>query len=396
MSRMRSSPPKPAGSRPAPDAGALQTPTPGGPARPAAPRTLAAVLARAAHPASLLLLAAATFVVFAGVLRADWILFDDPDYVLDNPHINRGFSWAGLRWILRSVHAANYHPLTSLLHMLNVQVFGLAPAGHHAVSLVLHVLNAVLLAVALHRLTGAWWKSVAVAAVFALHPLRVESVAWASELKDVLSGLFFMLALLAYARWAERPAPWRYAVVVACLGLGLLAKPMLVTLPCVLVLLDVWPLGRLRGGPPAAAARRAPCAATQGTLAGLIAEKWPMFLLALASSAITFIVQHASGAMKLTMNTPLLGRMLNASLSYWRYLGSTAWPHRLLPFYQLPPGTDFGRGALAALALLGVTALVLWQARMRPQLLVGWLWYAGMTTTILRLRYLGSSGGRER
>src|SRR5262249_38309890 len=152
-------------------------------------------------------------------------------------------------------HGGNFHPLTSVLHMLSAQAFGLNPAGHHAVSLGLHTLNAVLLAVALARLTGAWWKSVLVAALFALHPLRVESVAWASELKAVVGGLFFVLTLLACARGGEQPGPARYAAVAASLGLGLMAKPMLVTVPCVLVLLDLWPIGRLRdlrvrGGAP--------------------------------------------------------------------------------------------------------------------------------------------------
>jgi protein O-mannosyl-transferase len=394
---MRDSPPNPASSPSPAHAEAPQAPSSEGGAWPGGRRAIAAGLARFAHPASLLLLAAATFAAFAGVLRNEWVLFDDPEYVLANPRINQGITWLGLRWVLHSAHGANFHPLTSVLHMLDVQLFGLNPAGHHAVSLVLHVLNGVLLAIALSRLTGAWWKSLLVAALFAVHPLRVESVAWASELKDVLSGLFFMLTLWAYAGWVERPGWWRQARVIAFLGLGLLAKPMLVTLPCLLVLLDVWPLGRLRGGPPPAAGRRVACGAPQRALTGLVAEKWPMFLLAVASSLTTFLVQRTSGAMAPTQALPLATRAVNASLSYWRYLGATVWPRGLLPFYHLDPThTAFERGTLAALALAAVTALALWQARRRPQVLVGWLWYVGTLVPVIGLVQVGMQSHADR
>ena len=359
-------------------------------------RRSAAFWERAAQPGSLAILAAATLAAFAGVLRSDWILLDDPDYVLANPHVNQGLTTAGLRWMLLASHAANYHPLTTLIHMLNVQFFGLNPVGHHAVSLVLHVSNAVLLAVALSRLTGAWWRSVLVAAFFALSPLRVESVAWASELKDVLSGLFFMLTLLAYAHWVERPARWRYAVVVISLGLGLLAKPMLVTVPFVLVLLDIWPLGRLKDGPPPARERGGPCVATQRGLAGLLAEKWLLLVLAAASSTVTFLVQHASGAMASIENIPFASRAANASLTYWRYLGLTVWPHGLLPFYTLHPHAGLAPGALAALAIVVTIALVAGQAGRRPHLLVGWAWYLGMLVPVIGLVQVGMQAYADR
>jgi protein O-mannosyl-transferase len=362
-----------------------------------APPTPAGLWARFHRPASLLLLAAATFAAFVGVLRNEWVLFDDPEYVLANSHVNKGITWAGLRWVMHSAHGANFHPLTSLLHMLDVQLFGLNPGGHHAVSLALHVLNAVLLVVALSRLTGAWWKCVLVAALFAVHPLRVESVAWASELKDVLSGLFFMLTLWAYAGWAERPGLWRNARVVVFLGLGLLAKPMLVTLPFVLILLDVWPLGRLRGGPLAVVERRVACMAPELSLGGLVAEKWPMFVLAAASSVTTFLVQRASGAVAQTTVLPLAVRAVNAALSYWRYLGATVWPSRLLPFYHLDPTrVPYERGMLAALGLVAVTALAFWQARRRPQVLVGWLWYLGTLVPAIGFVQVGIQSHADR
>jgi protein O-mannosyl-transferase len=214
----------------------------------------AARAARAGEPSSrvralsLAVLAGATFAAFAGVLRNGWVLVDDPDYVTQNPYVTSGLTLRGLLWFLHAPHGGNWHPLTSLSHMLDVQWFGLAPAGRHAVNLALHLLNVLLLVIVLHRFTGAWWRSLIVGALFGLHPLRVESVAWVAERKDVLSALFFLLTLEAYRRWAERPGLRRYALVVAGLALGLMSKPMLVTLPYVLVLLDVWPLGRLRGG----------------------------------------------------------------------------------------------------------------------------------------------------
>jgi hypothetical protein len=365
-------------------------------ASPPVPLTNVSGWARVARPGSLALLAAATLAAFAGVLRNGWILLDDPDYVLANPNVNQGLTLHGLRWLLHSPHAANYHPLTTLIHMVNVQCFGQGPAGHHAVSLVLHILNAVLLAVALNRLTGAWWRSVFVAAAFALHPLRVESVAWASELKDMLSGLFFMLTLWAYARWVDRPGRWRNALVVACLALGLLCKPMLVTLPFVLLLLDLWPLGRLRGGPAPVAARGRPCAAPARTLGGLAIEKWPMFVLVALFAVITFLVQHASGAMGTEGSHPLDARLSNAAITCWRYLGLTLWPHRLLPFYPLRPGISLLNGTVAALALAAVSVLALWQFRRRPQLLVGWAWYLGTLVPVLGLVQVGMQAYADR
>ena len=351
---------------------------------------------RGARPLSLALLGMVVLATYAGVLRNGWVLLDDPEYVFANPHVNRGLTLEGVRWFLHAPHVGNWHPLTSLVHMLNVEAFGLHAAGHHAVSVALHALTAVLLALALARLTGGWWKSLLVAGLFALHPLRVESVAWASELKDVISGVFFMLTLLAYAHWVARPRPARYALVAACLALGLLAKPMLVTLPCVLVVLDAWPLGRLRGfrmtGSPAA---RPGCAPPRSA-GGLLLEKWPLFALAAASSVTTFFVQRSTGAVVTATDMSLPARLANASLSYWRYVGLTFWPHGLVPFYPLTATTDLARGALAALALVATTALVAWQARRRPYLLAGWLWYAGMLVPVIGLVQAGIQSHADR
>ncbi|HVP15032.1 MAG TPA: hypothetical protein VMS88_05785, partial [Terriglobales bacterium] len=195
-----------------------------------------------------MLLAIATLATFSGVMRNSWILLDDPEYVFKNPYVRNGWTWRGAAWFLREPQGGNWHPLTSYSHMLTVQAFGANPAAHHAVDLAIHTLNGLLLLALLWGLTRAWWRSLLVAALFALHPLRVESVAWIAERKDVLSTFFFLLALIAYVRWTARPGALRWWALVAAFVLGLLSKPMLVTLPFVLLLLDAWPLGRLRAG----------------------------------------------------------------------------------------------------------------------------------------------------
>jgi tetratricopeptide (TPR) repeat protein len=338
----------------------------------------------------LALLAGATFAVFAGVLRDGWTLFDDPHYVFDNPHVNRGFRLDQALWFLAHPHGENWHPLTSWSHQLDVTLFGLAPAGHHAVSLLLHALNAALLAWVLYRLTGAWWRSVVVAALFALHPLRVESVAWISERKDVLSGLFFVLSLAAYRRWAERPGAARQALLIGVFGLGLMAKPMLVTLPFVLVLLDVWPLGRLRGRP-----RNVGYRAPTRPLWGLVAEKWPLLGLSLASAVITFLVQRRGGAVASVESVAPAQRVANALLAFWRYVGMSAWPRGLCPFYPSHPAAP-GLVVAAVAGLAAVTWVFVSQGRRRPYLLVGWLWYLGMLVPVIGLIQVGSQAYADR
>ncbi len=325
------------------------------------------------------------------MLRNGSILLDDPLYVFENPHVNRGFTAGSARWILTQPLNGNWHPLTSLSHLLDVQLFGLNPAAHHATSVVLHVVNALLLLLVLSRLTGAWWRSALVAGLFALHPLRAESVAWISERKDVLSGLFFLLTIDAYRRWVERPDRARYAWVIAALALGLMSKPMLVTLPCVLVLLDVWPLGRLAGA-QAVRAGRAPVR----TLGGLIAEKWPLFALSGLVALVTFLVQRRAGAVASTLATPIAQRACNALISYWRYIAKTFWPVALAPFSPPPRGANLAGALLAAAGLAGVTALALRQARRRPYLPVGWLWYVGMLVPVIGLIQVGMQSYADR
>jgi protein O-mannosyl-transferase len=356
---------------------------------------------------TLALLAVATFAAFAGVLRNGWILFDDPQYVYENPHVLRGWTLSDARWFLHEPHGGNWHPLTSWSHMLDVQLFGLRPAAHHAVSLFLHVVNVLLLVLVLYRLTGAWWRSLLVGALFALHPLRVESVVWIAERKDLLSGFFFLLTLAAYRSWVVRRGTWRYALVGTSFVLGLMSKPMLVTLPFLLLLLDVWPLRRLAGstavawtGDGAGVSAAKPASARGLRPAGLIWEKWPLFALAAASSVVTFVVQQRSGAVA---TGALLGpgrRIANALSACWWYVAQTVWPHGLTVFYLLDrsvPIPVLALGATVATAgLVVVTVAVVRQLPRQPHLALGWFWFLGMLVPVIGLIQVGRQAYADR
>src|ERR1051325_10835480 len=258
--------------------------------------------------------------VYAPVRSFEFVGFDDPQYVTDNPAVESGLSAESLAWALRP-HVANWHPLTWLSHMLDVELFGLDAGAHHATNVLLHAVNGVLLLTALDAMTGRIWRSAFVAMVFALHPLRVESVAWVSERKDVLGTFFWMLTLLAYVRWVRRPGTGRYALVVLALALGLAAKPMLVSLPCVLLILDWWPLRRLE----------------RAGLATRVMEKLPLFALAGLAAVATLYAQRSFGAMATLDKIPVGARLANAAVSYWRYAGATIWPVGLAIFYPYRP-----------------------------------------------------------
>jgi tetratricopeptide (TPR) repeat protein len=327
-------------------------------------------------------LAALTLASLAGVCQAGFIDdFDDDQYVSHNPHVQGGLTASGLRWALTTFHAYNYHPLTWLSLQADAQLFGRQPWGYHLSNLLLHTAAALLLLAVLRRLTGDRWRSATVAALFAVHPLHVESVAWVAERKDVLSALFWMLTLAAYAAYARRPGWGRYAVVVLALALGLAAKPMLVTLPCVLLLLDYWPLGRLRRG---------------GTPPGrLLAEKLPLLALAAGCGAATLAAQEK--AIKPLADFSLQVRVLNALVSCVAYLGQTLWPADLAVFYP-HPGKDLPawQAIGAAVVVGGITALAVWQARRRPYLLVGWLWYLGTLVPVIGLVQVGAQARADR
>ena len=310
-------------------------------------------------------LAVATIAAFAGVYHAGWILFDDTAYVVRNPHIARGLSLDGLAWMMQHPHGGNFHPLTSISHMLD-GVFGVDPRGPHLVNLALHTANALLVCIVLSRYTGAWWRSAIVAAFFALHPLRVESVAWISERKDVLSTLFFLLTLLAYKRWSEAPSVGRYVVLLVLFVLGLLAKPMLVTVPFVLLLLDVWPLAAR-----ALAARRTRLWISVGREAAAASRSRSL------SIDVTFVFQRTAGAVMSSQSLSLLPRIENALASYTPLSGMTIAPHDLAIYYPLTELPAARPGALPA-AILVLVSVFAWRVRERmPAVLVGWLWYLG-------------------
>ncbi len=314
-----------------------------------------------------LLLAAATLAVYAPVTGHRFIDYDDDAYVVRNPMVLGGLSLGAARWAFTTRAASNWHPLTWLSHQLDVSLFGLDPGRHHLTSLLLHAANAVLLFLFLRACTGAAGASAFAAALFALHPLHVESVAWVAERKDVLSTLFWLATLGCYLRYLRRPAAWRFLAVVLALGLGLLAKPMLVTLPLVLLVLDWWPLGRIT--------RRA---LAGGGLGRVLLEKVPLLSLAAASSVITYRVQAEYGAVEPGTVLTLPGRLADAAVACVTYLGKTVWPSSLAFFYPRPPGGFPAGRVLASALLLGALSLAAAMlARRGPWLAAGWLWFLG-------------------
>jgi tetratricopeptide (TPR) repeat protein len=364
-----------------------------------------------------LLLVALTAASYWGVWGNGFI-FDDDVYIAHNQHVQRGLNAADAAWAFTSTYASNWHPLTWLSLQLDNQLYGLNPGnggpdrppqpGYHATNLLLHAANAVLLFLVLARMTGAAWCSAAVAAFFAVHPAHVESVAWVTERKDVLSTLFWILTLGAYARYAQRPGWGRYCLVVVALALGLLAKSMLVTLPCVLFLLDVWPLRRL---PPGRWLRLGSAAPAPGGLAcppvppwQLIAEKVPLLALAFGASAAMLFTQ--TGAMSSLQLIPLGVRLENALLAYVGYLRLFVWPSGLAAFYphrgilalyaSHGDPSLAGEAAAAGLLLAGITAAAWWAAPRRPYLLVGWLWYLGTLVPVIGIVQVGSQAMADR
>ncbi|HEY6001004.1 MAG TPA: tetratricopeptide repeat protein [bacterium] len=325
-------------------------------------------------------LVAVTLALYAQVAGHDFITLDDGAYITLNPNVSTGLTLENVRWALTAEHSGNWHPLTWISHMLDVQLFGLDAGRHHFVSALLHAVDAALLFAATSAMTGAVWPSALVAALFAWHPLHVESVAWAAERKDVLSTLFWMLALLAYVRYARRPSPRRYAGVVAALALGLASKPMLVTLPFVLLLLDYWPLARLRAG------WRLP-----------LLDKLPLLALAAASSALTVHAQRESNAVLELVYSPLRDRAANALLSATLYLRDTFWPARLTLFYPHPHGSwEAWKIGVGAALLAAVTLAALALARRAPALFTGWFWYAGTLVPVIGLVQVGDQARADR
>jgi tetratricopeptide (TPR) repeat protein len=347
-----------------------------------------------------LLLALMTAGVFAQLPTCEFVNFDDPVYVQDNDHVRTGLSRDNVLWAFTTTYASNWHPLTWLSLQADAQYYPgrLLSRGCHTTNLVWHVLNALLLFAVVRRMSGAVWRSFLVAALFAVHPLHVESVAWIAERKDVLSTFFWMLTLWTYASYAMRPSWWRYVLVVLAFALGLLAKPMLVTLPFVLLLLDYWPLGRLKSEIQDLSSETSWTAGVRISDFGLrVLEKLPLFGLSAASCVVTWYAQNEGGAIQSLTRVSLGSRIANAVAAYGGYLVDTIWPVNLAAFYPHPGASlPWWRVAGAGILLLAVTALALWQARRRPYLVVGWLWYLGTAVPVIGLVQVGAQAMADR
>jgi len=343
-----------------------------------------------------LALALVTLVLYLPVRRHGFVLYDDPDYITENRVVQSGLNAASVKWAFTTWHASNWHPVTWLSHELDCELFGLDAAAHHLINVLLHSANAVLLFALLLRLTATMWPSAFAAGLFAWHPLRVESVAWASERKDVLSGFFFLLALSAYVRYAQQkklqPAVGAtslssfYLLALLCFALGLMSKPMLVTLPFVLLLLDYWPLRRLASKDQKSDLKN---------LGPLLKEKLPFLALSAASCVITILAQRGEAIVSLEPY-PFSTRLGNALVAYASYLAKTIWPTNLSVVYPLPHSLPTATVAAAAALLIGLSCLA-WRTRhTRPHLLVGWLWYVGMLVPVIGLVQVGGQAMADR
>jgi tetratricopeptide (TPR) repeat protein len=349
-------------------------------------------------------LALVTLLVYLPVCRCNFLVYDDNDYVTENQVVQNGLTWAGVKWAFTTWHAGNWHPLTWLSHMLDCELFGLNPGAQHLVNVLFHAANTVLLFVLLLRLAGSLWPGALVAALFAWHPLHVESVAWISERKDVLSTFFALLALLAYARFAEtlkvQGSKFKvfYGLALVFFALGLMSKPMLVTLPFVMLLLDYWPLQRMswakgRGSSETAASALDPRPATLGQL---ILEKWPFFLLSAASSVMTFFAQRGGEAVVSLARVSLCYRLENAPVAVGRYLLKMIWPADLAVIYPMPDKISAPTVA-AAVAVLILISAAAWLTRWRsPYWLVGWLWFLGTLVPVIGLVQVGGAALADR
>jgi tetratricopeptide (TPR) repeat protein len=335
-------------------------------------------------PAVAVALVLAVAAVYAPVRHHGFVNFDDPEYLSANPRVQAGLTLDGVRWAFTSSHAKLWHPVTSLAHLADWTLFGGWAGGHHLVSVGLHAANAVVVLVLLARATGALGASAAVAGLFALHPLRVESVAWAAERKDVLSLFLGLVAIAAYAAWARRGGRTRYLAVVAAFALALMAKAMLVTLPVLLLLLDVWPLGRLALG--------------RGWLDRLrprVREKVPLFVMAAAVGVVTWLVQSAGGAVVSAHSLPPAARIANGVASYARYLCLGLWPAGLAAFYPYRAPAPLELAGVAVL-LTALSAFAVQQRERRPYVLVGWLWYLVALLPVIGIAQAGEQAMADR
>ncbi len=341
-----------------------------------------------------LLLVVATLALYNPVSHYPFVNFDDNHYITENLHVRAGLNWNTITWSFRSIEEYNWHPLTWLSHALDCQLFGLNPAGHHYTNVLLHAMNAVLLFLLLQRATGFTWRSLMVAALFALHPINVESVAWVSERKNVLSMLFFLLALGAYGWYARKAGSGRYAVVAGLFILGLMAKPQIITLPLVLLLWDYWPLGRMGCGPIISGDRTG--ALPVRSFSWLVLEKLPLLAISAGSAIITMKAQSAGRAVYSLADVSLSIRLENAVVAYVRYVGKAFWPVNLCVLYPHPLGSLRTWQVVAAAFFLGIVTAVVFKARQRRYLIVGWLWFLGTLVPMIGLVQVGDQAMADR
>ncbi len=346
-----------------------------------------------------IVLVLAVLVVYSQVRAYEFVSYDDPIYVTGNPVVRAGLTSHGVVHAFTSSLDGNWFPLTWISHTLDWQLFGPASGLHHLTSVLIHLCSSLLLFAVLKRMTGSRWRSLIVAALFALHPLHVESVAWVAERKDVLCGFFWILAIWGYARYTANPRPARYLLVLVPFCLGLMAKPMIVTLPFVLLLLDVWPLRRISLSKPLdreTAQDEHEKAAARPSVAAVFLEKVPLFALSAAFAVVTFVVQRGVGAVMPLAWIPFGTRLGNAFVSYVTYLAQTFWPTRLAAFYPHPVHLPAWEIAGAVLIVVGISALVLRSARRLPSLAVGWFWYLGTLVPVIGLVQVGMQARADR
>ncbi len=337
-----------------------------------------------------LFLCLGTFGLYARSLRNGFVNYDDPRYVTKNLVVQKGLNWPNVRWAFASTSEANWHPLTWMSHMADVRLFGLHPAGHHLHNNILHTLNVVLLFLLLWQSTGSRAKSALTTALFAVHPLNVESVAWIAERKSLLSTLFLLLALAAYGLYVQKRTIGRYLVVALCFAFGLMAKPMVITFPFCLLLLDYWPLNRLVS--PSSGNN----SAFRRDLFWLVIEKIPLLAMSAASAVITVYAQRSGGAMELLTALPLGQRFGNAIYSYVKYLEDGIWPSGLAAFYPHPEGSLALWKVVGAVGVLLLISAMVWRHRQRHYVVVGWLWYLGTMIPVIGIIQVGRQAMADR
>lgn len=333
-------------------------------------------------------------IILAVYLQAgnhEFLNYDDNVYVTSNPHVANGITGKNIIWAFTSIEAANWHPITWLSHMADVQLYGMNPRGHHFTNVVIHTVSSILLLLLLFRITGSLWQSSFVAALFALHPLHVESVAWVAERKDLLSAFFWFLTLVLYAEYAAKRKPALYILALFSFVLGLMSKPMLVTLPVVMLMIDYWPLNRYRDEVQGQGSRQ-----LIGRVISLIKEKIPFFACSLCAGIVTIFAQHKGGAMKNFDAIPLLLRIENAPISYVKYIGKAFWPHDLAVLYPIPLSFPLWQVAGSLFILLLVSVATVWARHLHPYLAVGWFWFIVTLIPVIGLIQVGVQSMADR